>query len=93
MPRIQEITFAEYAQSEIIPAGDSIETGHAGEDDGGCHSRCDGSDGDNVDREEDAKVATAALGHKQPRAVQAKGRQHSNQVRPNSPGVPYLTGI
>ena len=91
MPRLQEITFAEYAQSEIIPAGDSIETGHAGEV-RGCHSRCDGSDGDNVDREEDAKVATAALGHKQPRALQAKGWQHSKQVR-SSPGVPYLTGI
>ena len=87
MPRLQEITFAEYAQSEIVPAGDSVKAGHAGAD-RSCHS---GSDGDNVDREEDAKVATAALGHKQPRAVQAKGRQHSNQARP-SPGVPYLTG-
>ena len=77
MPRLQEITFAEYAQSEIILACHSIEAGHAGED-GGCHS---GNDGDNVDREEDDEVATAALGREQPRAVQAKGRQHCNQVK------------
>ena len=75
MPCLQEITFAEHAESEVIPASDSVEVGYAGEDSGG---HC-GSGGNHVDCEEDAEVATA-LWCEQPRVVQAKGGgQHSDQ--------------
>ena len=75
MPCLQEITFAEHAESEVIPASDSVEVGYADEDSGG---HC-GSGGNHVDCEEDAEVATA-LWCEQPRVVQAKGGgQHSDQ--------------
>ena len=76
MPCLQEITFAEHAESEVIPASDSVEVGYADEDSGG---HC-GSGGNHVDCEEDAEVATA-LWCEQPRVVQAKGRQRGEQGR------------
>ena len=76
---MQEITFAEHAESEVIPAGDSVEIGgHAGSDRGG---HCGSGGNNNLDCEEGAEVATAALGCEQPRVVQAKGRQRGDQGR------------
>ena len=74
MPCLQEITSAEYAGPEFIPAIDPVEAGYAGEDRGGHF----GSGGNHVDCEEDAEVATA-LWCEQPRAVQAQGWQHGEQ--------------
>ena len=93
MPRLQEVTFAEHAESEVIPAGDPVEAGHAGEDGGG-HSGSGGGGGDHFDCEEGAEVAAAALRREQPGAVQAEGGQHGHQgsvCLPCSPLISYAT--